>query len=203
MGDVEEAWAADMLYGSEPSAAPSTETLVAEEAELPSGAVEVGGSASSSQTVGLDTERQPDESAPPDVNAGAKKTAIVLGAALLCAVAVIATALVTFSDTAPAPSPRPTASAGVSAAPMPTTALPQADQDRAIAYTASANCPGGVHLSTGTHRRHQRLGLGVRARRPGRHRRRSGAAYRLRRQPCAVRGVNHAGVGRENIWWKR
>jgi hypothetical protein len=30
MGDAEEEWAADMLYGSKPSAAPPTETLVAE-----------------------------------------------------------------------------------------------------------------------------------------------------------------------------
>jgi hypothetical protein len=143
MADVEEAWAADMLYGSEPSGAPPTETLVAEEPELPSGAVEVDGSSSNSESVELDTKRQPDESAPPDVNAGAKTTAIVLGAALLGAVAVVVTALVTFSDTAPAPSPRPTPSAAASAAPVPTSTAPQADQDRAIAYTASANCPAG------------------------------------------------------------
>jgi hypothetical protein len=125
MADVEEAWAADMLYGCEPSGAPPTETLMVEEAQLPSGAVEVG------------------ESLPPDVNAGAKKTAVVLGGALLGAVAVIMTALVTFSDTAPAPSPRPMPSAVASAGPVPTTTAPQADQDQAIAYTASADCPAG------------------------------------------------------------
>ena len=143
MGDVEEAWAADMLYGAEPSGAPPTATLVAEGAELPSGATESEATASTEDSVQLDAEPQPDEPAPADVNAGAKKTAIMLGTALLCAVAVIVTALVTFSDTAPAPRPLPTPSAATPAAPVPTTALPQADQDRAIAYTASGNCPAG------------------------------------------------------------
>src|SRR5882757_9769510 len=134
MGDVEEAWAADMLYGCEPSSAPPTETFVVNEGEKPSGAAQSGGSSSRNDTAELDAAPQPDESAPPDVNAGAKKTATVLGAALLCAVAVIVTALVTFSDTAPAPSPRPTPSAAASAPPVPTTTAPQADQDQAIPY---------------------------------------------------------------------
>jgi hypothetical protein len=143
MADVEEAWAADMLYGCEPSSAPPTETLLVNEGEKPSGAAESGKAAATGDSVQLDAEPQPDESAPPDVNAGAKKTAIVLGVALLCAVAVIVTALVTFSDTAPAPTPRPTPSAAASAAPVPTTTAPQAGQDQAIRYTASANCPPG------------------------------------------------------------
>jgi hypothetical protein len=143
MADVEEAWAADMLYGCEPSSAPPTETLVVNEGEKPRGAAESGAAAATEDSVQLDAERQPDESAPPDVNAGAKKTAVVLGAALLGAVAVIVTALVTFSDTATAPSPRPTPSAAASAGAVPTTALKHADQDRVIAYTASANCPAG------------------------------------------------------------
>jgi hypothetical protein len=143
MADVEEAWAADMLYGCEPSSAPPTETLVVDEGEKPRGPEKSGAAAATEDSVQLDAERQPDESAPPDVNAGAKKTAIVLGAALLCAVAVIVTALVTFSDTAPAPSTRLMPSAAASAAPVPTTALPRADQDQAIPYTASADCPAG------------------------------------------------------------
>jgi len=143
MGDAEEAWAADMLYGCEPSSAPPTEALVVNEGEKPRGAAESGAAAATEDSVQLDAEPQPDEPASPDVNAGAKKTAIVLGAALLCAVAAIVTALVTFSDTVPAPSPRPMPAAAASAAPVPTTTAPQADQDQAIAYTTSANCPAG------------------------------------------------------------
>jgi hypothetical protein len=134
MGDTEENWAAELLYGSEPSAAPPTVTLVADEAEMRS--------APGDDAVELDSSGAPatvDE--PPDVNAGAKKTAIVLGGAFLCAVAVIVAALVTFSDT-PSP-PRPAPLMAVSAAPAPTpTALP-ADQDQAVPYIASANCPAG------------------------------------------------------------
>jgi hypothetical protein len=135
MGDTEENWAADLLYGSEPSAAPPTETLVADDAEMRT--------VIDDAAVELDSGAAPvavDE--PPDVNAGAKKTAIVLGGALLCAVAVIVAALVTFSDAAPPPT-RPAPPIAVSAAPTPTpTALP-ADQDQAVPYTASANCPAG------------------------------------------------------------
>jgi hypothetical protein len=143
MGEAEEAWAADMLYGCEPSSAPATETLVVNEGEKPSGPAGSAAAVSTEDSVGLDAEPQADEAAPPDANAGAKKTAIVLGGGLLGAVVVIVTALVTFSDTAPAPSPRPMPSAAASAVPVPTTTAPQADQDQAISYTASANCPAG------------------------------------------------------------
>jgi hypothetical protein len=135
MGDADENWAADLLYGSEPSAAPPTETLVADDSEM--------GSLADDEAVELDSGAAPaagDEA--PDVNAGAMKTAIVLGGALLCAVAVIVAALVTFSDAAPPPT-RAAPHIAVSAAPAPTpTALP-ADQDQAVPYTASANCPAG------------------------------------------------------------
>jgi hypothetical protein len=135
MGDTEESWAADRLYGSEPSAAPPTETLVADEAEMRS--------VPDDEAVELDSAGTPaagDE--PPDVNAGAKKTAIVLGGALLCAVAAIVAALVTFSDAAPRPT-RPAPLIAVSAAPAPTPSALPADQDQAVPYTASANCPAG------------------------------------------------------------
>jgi hypothetical protein len=135
MGDAEENWAADLLYGSEPSAAPATVTVVADEAEMRS--------VRDDEAVELDPGGAPaavDD--PSDVNAGAKKTAIVLGGALLCAVAVIVAALVTFGDSAPPPT-RPAPLIAVSAAQAPTpTALP-ADQDQAVPYTASANCPAG------------------------------------------------------------
>jgi len=122
MGDAEDDWAADRLYGFEPSAAPPTKTLDAG-IDLDAGDALPGGEEH------------------PDVNAGAKKTAMVLSAALLCAVAVIVAALVTFGDTAPAPSARPAPPVAVSAAPTPT-AAPD-DQDQAVPYTANANCPAG------------------------------------------------------------
>jgi hypothetical protein len=135
MGDIEENWAADVLYGSEPSAAPPTATLVADEPEIRS--------APDDKAVELDSGGTPSSAdEPPDVNAGAKKTAIVAGGALVCAVAVIVAALVSFSDTAPA-STRPAPSIAVSAAPVPTPIALPTDQDQAVPYTASANCPAG------------------------------------------------------------
>lgn len=113
LGDAEDDWAADRLYGSEPSAAPPTETLVADVGEQS------------------------------DVNAGARKTAMVLGAALLGAAAVTVAALVRFGDTAPAQTARPTPAVAVAAAPAPTPTATSADQDQAVPYTASANCPAG------------------------------------------------------------
>jgi hypothetical protein len=134
MGDAEENWATDLLYGSDPSAAPPTVTLVADDAEMRS--------VPDDEDVELDsggTQATVDE--PPDVNAGAKKAAFVLGGAMLCAVAVIVAALVTFGDSAPPKGPAPLSA--VSAAPAPTPTAPPADQDQAVPYTASANCPAG------------------------------------------------------------
>ncbi len=134
----EDDWAADRLFGSEPSAAPPAQTLLAEVAETPSDAMRPG------ESVDLDAgDARPGVREQPDVNAGAKKTAMVFGAALLCAVAVIVAALVTFSDTAPTPSARPTPAVAVAAAPAPAPTAAAADQDQAVPYAASANCPAG------------------------------------------------------------
>ncbi|MDT5347848.1 MAG: hypothetical protein QOH91_1135 [Mycobacterium sp.] len=135
MGNPEENWAADLLYGSEPSAAPPTQTLVADDAEMRGVPDDAAAELDSAGTPSVGDE-------PPDVNAGAKKTAIVLGGALLCAVAVIVAALVTFSDAAPTPT-RAMSSAVASAAPLPTPTALAVDQDQAVPYTASANCPAG------------------------------------------------------------
>ena len=79
-----------------------------------------------------------------DVNAGAKKTAVLLGAGLVVAVAAIVGALVMFSDNPSPPAARDAAPTPAAAAePVPTTAAPPLEQDQAIAYTASANCPAG------------------------------------------------------------
>ena len=138
--DVEQEWVADMLYGSEPSAAPPTQNLAAGD--------EGGGGDSGCGTVDLDgtgaADPHPDTGEPDDVNAGAKKTALVLGAGLALAVVAIVAALVRFSDTAPPP-PRQRAapSAAAPIAPAPATATLHPDQDQAIPYTASADCPAG------------------------------------------------------------
>jgi hypothetical protein len=143
--DAEEAWAADMLYGAEPSAAPATETLMADSADEASSAGNSDNHASPSSIsdeTGVIDDAPPPSDEPRDVNAGAKKTAILLGAALVCAVAVIVTALVSFSDTAVPRVPRH-APVAASAAPVPITAAPPPDQDQAVPFTASANCPPG------------------------------------------------------------
>lgn len=81
-----------------------------------------------------------------DPNAGAKKTAVVLGAGLVVTAAAIVAALVTFSQPSPAPgaqraaAPSPVATAQPVPAATPLQPLP----DQAIPYTASApGCPPG------------------------------------------------------------
>jgi hypothetical protein len=135
MGDAEEEWVAEMPYGAEPSAAPRTEALVRTEAEMTAVVEEPA------ETVELDTgDATPEGDQTPDVNAGAKKTAIVLGGALLCAVVIIAGALVTVGDDSPPPrAPTPVVTA---AAPAPTSGA-AVKQDQAVPFTASANCPAG------------------------------------------------------------
>lgn len=138
MSDPEQTWAAEMLYGSERSAAPPTQLLTtSEKRESSSGPAEL-------EPAGETAE--PDNTAPetphPDVNAGAKETAVVLGGALLAAVAVIVAALVTSSDPA-TPTPAATPPVAVRVAPVPSSAPTPPESDQAIAYTASADCPPG------------------------------------------------------------
>jgi hypothetical protein len=142
-GPVDERWAADMLYGSEPSAAPAAENASgAGDAEF----TETGSDDDEQpERVDLDGPEapspQPDEHV--DVNAGAKKTALVFGAGLAVAVVGIVSALVTFNDNPPAPPSRAEPVAAVAAVPVPTTPAAPPDQDQAIPFTASANCPAG------------------------------------------------------------
>jgi hypothetical protein len=78
-----------------------------------------------------------------DINAGATKAALALGATLVLGAAGIVAALATFGDGAAPPPARPAPTAVTdTAAPTPTTAA-AADQDQAIPFTASANCPAG------------------------------------------------------------
>jgi hypothetical protein len=143
MGDVrglaDDDWAADMLYGSEPSAAPATENS----------AVAVNaGVTKPPEPVDLDVQERPSPDSEwgqrADVNAGAKKTALVMAAGLAVAVVGIAAALVTFSDNpAPPPPPRAGPVAAAAAAQGPTTSAVAPDQDQAIPFAASAGCPAG------------------------------------------------------------
>src|SRR5947209_3588387 len=130
MAESEEAWAAQMLYGPEPATAPPAQLLTEkEELETPSSAETVGRASTTSEP-GKDPAVAPSLA---DVNAGAKKTAVVFGVALLCAIAVIVAALVTFSDTTSDSAPQATQTL-VAAAPAPTTMPAAPDQDRAIPY---------------------------------------------------------------------
>jgi hypothetical protein len=65
MGDAEDDWAVDRFYGSEPSAAPPTETLVAGAAEMPRDAM--GPDAGIDLNAG---DSLPGVEEQPDVNAG-------------------------------------------------------------------------------------------------------------------------------------
>jgi hypothetical protein len=121
-----EEWLAE-VFGPEPSAAPPVDTANAD-------------------VRNLDTEANVapsrDESAP-DVNAGAKRVAWVLGALVAVALAVIVAALVMFGESSSPTSQRqPSVSvAGPSVATVAPVRAP--DQDQAIRYTANANCPAG------------------------------------------------------------
>ena len=136
---AEDVWAADMLYGSEPSSAPPTEShdddVVAESARASAGS-EVRG-----ESFELESASRHEPEA--DVNAGAKRTAIALGAGVACAVAVTAAVLMTFRDTAPAPQTSAPTPVLVAAPPPQPASAPAAESDQAIPYTASANCPTG------------------------------------------------------------
>ena len=136
---AEEEWVADMLHGTEASSAPPTETRSEEEfAESDSRSAE-----SDARTEAVELDPTPRESDAPDINVGAKRTAVVLGAGMVCASAVIAAVLLTFRDTPPPP---PTTSAVPVLAPTPatqTTSGTSLESDHVIPYTASANCPAG------------------------------------------------------------
>jgi hypothetical protein len=134
----ERGWAADLLYGSEPSTAPPPENLSAtNDAEF------VGGG-DAAEPIDLDSDElivaAGTDDAADVVNARTKKTVVVMGASLALAAMGIVAALLTFNDS---PSPAPARPAPTAATPVPTTAAVATDQDQAIPFTASANCPPG------------------------------------------------------------
>ena len=169
-GDTEEQWMATALFGQEPSAAPTAVISRADDAGFlhadpdddtdetrPDDARsdEADGAADDGdlEPVDLDAPAEGELEEPTaaflgaaDANAGSKKTALVLGAGLVVAIVAIVGAFVMFSspDTPASPdTATPTAAAPApSAAP---TSAPHAapDQDQAVPFTASANCPPG------------------------------------------------------------
>ena len=135
---VENSWAADMLYGAEPTAAPPTQNLEDDVVVMPGD--ETAGPGERDKEGQLDS-RSMDPGR--DADAGAKKVAIALGVGTVCAAMVIAIALTSFHDDAPA---SPTTAPAPVYAPTPapqSAAPPPPDSDRPIPYTASANCPAG------------------------------------------------------------
>jgi hypothetical protein len=146
----EDEWAASLLFGPEPSAAPQPERN--DDEDLGHHDDDDGGDDDDDGSVPASAE--PD--APPtptisvgpaepiDANAGAKKTAVVLGAGLLVAVIAIVATLTVFgrpnepavADTAPSVPARPSI-APTQSAPPPT------DSDQSVPFTASARCPAG------------------------------------------------------------
>ena len=169
-GDTEEQWMATALFGQEPSAAPTAVISRADDAGFlhddpdddtdetrPDDARsdEADGAADDGdlEPVDLDAPAEGELEEPTaaflgaaDANAGSKKTALVLGAGLVVAIVAIVGAFVMFSspDTPASPdTATPTAAAPAPSA-APTSAPPAPpDQDQAVPFTASANCPPG------------------------------------------------------------
>ncbi len=135
----EDDWAASLLFGPQPSAAPEPEPNDDEDQghhDHDDGGPEDDALPTPDTGVGRDE--------PTDANAGAKKTAVALGAGLLIAVVAIVAALTGFShrdepavaDTAPNVPARATTAPTQSAPPPP-------DSDQSVPFTASANCLAG------------------------------------------------------------
>jgi hypothetical protein len=141
--DADDAWAASQIFGAEPSVAPpclsSSDVREPEPVDLDSPQVP-----DPDPGTGNRTDAGTDD--PGDVNAGAKKSAAALGAALVVAIVAIFGALTVFSRPDPvSPSERvaPSVSQQAPASPVPASVVPLPDQDQAVPFTASANCPAG------------------------------------------------------------
>jgi hypothetical protein len=152
---TEKDWRAGYFYGKEPRLAPPT-TRVAEGATvaLPDGIAAQPDPAGDNDCAGSDDDDRLDadvtdldaasERTAEDANAGAKRTALVLGIAVVLAICVIVgTLLMSGSDTSPPDGPAEAPPAKVGPSPALLLPVPAADQDQAIAFTASANCPPG------------------------------------------------------------
>lgn len=136
---AQDEWAADILYGREPSTAPPTERP-SEQSETESSHNSVESGVEESPTdLGSPSHR----SNTPDMNAGAKKAARILGVGVASAVAMSAVTLTAFREDAPQPQSPAPPTALAPAPPPQSVPAPTSDSDQAIPYTASANCPTG------------------------------------------------------------
>jgi hypothetical protein len=158
--DGEDQWAAELLFDRAASVSPPpmtcsdgeesgdvaserTDTGDADEANKPK-PVDLDASTDSGHDAGSDVADINAVRDVADTNAGAKKTAMMLGAALVAAVVVTVGVMVAFRRPDPAAPPNPlpqTLIARASATPM--AAQPPTDADEAVPFTASANCPAG------------------------------------------------------------
>ena len=164
--DPEDQWAASLLFDRDPSPAPPAvsastdqdEGVLDEVDDTDNGDAPPPTDDAASvddrhpEAVDLNDPPQPgpgdaqpgDQAEDPDTNAGAKKTALVLGVGLVVAVVAIFAGLTMFSRHDPPArqdAPRARVAAQPTAAPAPSAAPP--DSDQAVAFTASANCPAG------------------------------------------------------------
>jgi hypothetical protein len=149
--DGEDQWAASLLFDRAASVSPPPTTGSDEEepGDFASERVDAGDAdeADKPKSVDLDASTDSGHDAVSDVadtNAGAKKTAMMLGAALVAAVVVIVGVMVAFRRPDPTAPPNPLPpSLTARAAATPTAAQPPNDGDEAVPFTASANCPPG------------------------------------------------------------
>lgn len=141
MGESDEHWGADLMFGAEPSPAPRATPrsidVLTPPPETAAAAEEV--------CTDLDGSTAQEQSAPdPAVNAGAKKAAIGMGAGVLvAAVAIVSTMLSFNSEDSQPDSAAPEPSAVSAPSPVASTPPPVVTPDQAIRYTASADCPAG------------------------------------------------------------
>jgi hypothetical protein len=94
--------------------------------------------------LGADGPPVPEGESRVDANAGAKRVATVLGVALVGAITLIVGTLSSSGNSDDPPTePAPVHAAVTAPEPPPSAAAPAADQDQAVAFTASADCPAG------------------------------------------------------------
>jgi hypothetical protein len=138
---TDEQWSADLFFGEEPQSGVTLGTAARSDDACSADEEPTESSASSATEPPAPT----DDLAPDDPNRGAKRAAVGLGAGLVAAAAAIVAALGSSgAPSAPTDHPPTTTHRVPTPAPAPTSAVAEApEQDQAIAFTASADCPAG------------------------------------------------------------
>lgn len=140
---AEAEWGADVMWGDPPPVIATSKTNTKANPAPPE--PEAGtASAPVDLDLGADGPPVPEGESRVDANAGAKRVATVLGVGLVGAVALIVGTLLSFGNSDDPPTePAPVHAAVTAPEPPPSAAAPAADQDQAVAFTASADCPAG------------------------------------------------------------